>query len=93
MTKAHDLEPIVDPKCCSIPFIPEVCVIAGIPDNKKAELRKFAGSITAQHTNTYYRTAFETVGKGNIYFSNNSDGMVVGVSSLLGTLQETMPAS
>lgn len=61
-------------------FIPEVCLVAAITDNGKAEITSLAESISAQSTDAARCSAFASVGKSNTCFNVNSDGMLVRVS-------------
>lgn len=81
-TDITDLEFIEVPKGLYVPFIPEVCMLAGIEDNEKTELPMLPEFISAQSTDADCRSMFTSVGKPNMSFNVDTDGVLVRVSSL-----------
>lgn len=65
-----------------VPFSPEVCMMAGIAENEKAEIPKLAKFIPAQSTDADCRSTLASVGKPNMRFNVDRDGVFVRVSTL-----------
>lgn len=93
MSEAHDLKLIEEPKGTFTSAIPVVIMMAGITDNKKAELLMLEEFIAAQSTDADCRTAFASVGKSIVRCIVDSDEVSIKVSLLDFPAQEVIPAS
>lgn len=69
-----------EPKYAFLPFVTEVCMIAGITKNLKAEKPTLGEFNQAQSTDTVFRSAFLSVGKPNTGFNLDEEGVLVRVS-------------
>lgn len=80
-------------KVSFIPFIAELCAMAGVTDNDKKEIRTLAEFIMAQFSEVDCRAAFTFVEKLNTRLSVSSDRVLVRVLPLCGAPQRVVPAA
>lgn len=79
LTNAFEVETIGESKSLFVPFISEVCMMADIIDNEKVKIPTLTEIIIAQSTDWDCRIAFASVGKPDICFNTDSDGVLVRV--------------
>lgn len=83
---------IQEPKGLFLPFTMEVCMIAGIMDSEKAEMKTLAEFITAQYSDEDYHTAFTCVKKWSTRFNVDRDEVLARVSPLHVGSQRVVPS-
>lgn len=91
-TETTDFKFIEEPMIRIVPFIAEVCMIAGITDNDEVEVRIQAKFISAQSTDANRRSTFVSLGKPNTHFNVDNDGVLVRAFPLHGALQRAEAA-
>lgn len=93
VTETTELEPIDEFKSLFVLFIPEICVMVGITDNENSEILTLIEFNAVQCTDSVCRAAPVPVGKPNIHCSMDGGGVLLTVSPMDCTLQQTVPAS
>lgn len=74
-TKVTDFVFYEEPRGPFALFTPDVCTMAGITDNKKAEIPTPAVFITAQSSDANCRASFTSVRKPSTRFNVNGEGV------------------
>lgn len=91
-TEITDFGFIKEPKGPFVPFIPEVCIMAGIMDNEKVAILTIVEFIVAQSGDADSRVTLTSVRK--LYTRSNvkDDGLLVQFRPSHGELQPVVPA-
>lgn len=76
-TETNDFQFIEEIKGLFAPFIPEVCLLAGIMGIEEAEIPSLTEFITAQFRDSDCRASVASVEKPNTYLNVHGDGVLV----------------